>query len=126
MRFLKYILLLLVGQVAISQNTVTSEGALNKYLKTNGVLVIEFWAEWNDKNSCSFLKDLEDCNIVRADIGICTALQEKYNIEVLPTLVVINNSQEVCRFTGNLLFQLNVNKKQVQEKIDSIIISKFE
>ena len=126
MRFLKYILLLLVGQVAISQNTVTSEGALNKYLKANGVLVIEFWAEWNNKNSCSFLKDLEDCNIVRADIGICTALQEKYNIEVLPTLVVINNSQEVCRFTGNLLFQLNVNKKQVQEKIDSIIISKFE
>ena len=126
MRFLKYILLLLVGQVAISQNTVTSEGALNKYLKTNGVLVIEFWAERNDKNSCSFIQDLEDCNIVRADIGICTALQEKYNIEVLPTLVVINNSQEVCRFTGNLLFQLNVKKKEVQAKIDSIIISKFE
>ena len=126
MRFLKYILLLLVGQVAISQNTITSEGALNKYLKTNGILVIEFWAKWNDKNSCSFLKDLEDCNTVRADIGISTTLQEKYNIEVLPTLVVINNSQEVCRFTGNLLFQLNVNKKQVQEKIDSIIISKFE
>lgn len=126
MRFLKYILLLLVGQVAISQNTVTSEGALNKYLKTNGILVIEFWAAWNDKNSCSFLKDLEDCNIVRADIGICTALQEKYNIEVLPTLVVINNSVEICRFQGDLLFRLNVNKKQVQAKIDSIIISKFE
>jgi hypothetical protein len=126
MRFLKYILLLLVGQVAISQNTVTSEGALNKYLKANGVLVIEFWAKWNDKNSCSFLKDLEDCNTVKADIGICTALQDKYNIEVLPTLVVINNSNEVCRFTGNLLFQLNVEKNEVQAKIDSIIISKFK
>ena len=126
MRFLKYILLLLVGQVAISQNTVTSEGALNKYLKTNGVLVIEFWAEWNDKNSCSFIQDLEDCNIVKADIGICTALQDKYNIEVLPTLVVINNGVEICRFTGDLLFRLNVEKKEVQAKIDSIIISKFE
>ena len=126
MRFLKYILLLLVGQVAISQNTVTSEGALNKYLKANGVLVIEFWAKWNDKNSCSFLKDLEDCNTVKADIGICTALQDKHNIEVLPTLVVFNNSQEICRFTGNLLFQLNVEKNEVQAKIDSIIISKFE
>ena len=126
MRFLKYILLLLVGQVAISQNTITSEGALNKYLKTNGVLVIEFWAEWNDKNSCSFIQDLEDCNIVKADIGICTALQDKYNIEVLPTLVVINNGVEICRFTGDLLFRLNVEKKEVQAKIDSIIISKFE
>ena len=126
MRFLKYILLLLVGHLAISQNTVTSEGALNKYLKTNGILVIEFWADWNDKNSCSFLKDLEDCNTVKADIGICTTLQEKYNVEVLPTLVVFNNSEEICRFTGNLLFKLNVNKKEVQAKIDSIIISKFE
>ena len=90
MKFLKYILLLLVGQT-IAQTTVTTESALNKYTKTNGIVVIEFWAKWNDKNSCSFLKDLEDCNTVKADIGICTALQEKYNIEVLPTLVVINN-----------------------------------
>jgi hypothetical protein len=125
MRFLKYILLLLVGQT-IAQTTVTTQNALSKYTDSKGVVVIEFWAEWNNKNSCSFLKDLEDCNTVKADIGICTALQEKYNIEVLPTLVVINNSQEVCRFTGNLLFQLNVKKKEVQAKIDSIIISKFE
>jgi len=125
MRFLKYILLLLVGQT-IAQTTVTTQNALSKYTDSKGVVVIEFWAKWNDKNSCSFLKDLEDCNTVKADIGICTALQEKYNIEVLPTLVVINNSQEVCRFTGNLLFQLNVKKKEVQAKIDSIIISKFE
>tara|TARA_R100001443_G_scaffold60700_1_gene71027 strand:+ start:390 stop:767 length:378 start_codon:yes stop_codon:yes gene_type:complete len=125
MKFLKYILLLLVGQ-SIAQTTVITESALNKHIKTNGIVVIEFWAKWNDKNSCSFLKDLEDCNTVKADIGICTTLQEKYNIDVLPTLVVINNSQEVCRFTGNLLFQLNVKKKEVQAKIDSIIISKFE
>lgn len=116
---------MLVGQT-IAQTTVTTQNALSKYTDSKGVVVIEFWAEWNDKNSCSFLKDLEDCNTVKADIGICTALQEKYNIEVLPTLVVINNSQEVCRFTGNLLFQLNVKKKEVQAKIDSIIISKFE
>jgi len=125
MRFLKYILLLLVGQT-IAQTTITTQNALSKYTDSKGVVVIEFWAKWNDKNSCSFLKDLEDCNTVKADIGICTALQEKYNIDVLPTLVVINNSQEVCRFTGNLLFQLNVKKKEVQAKIDSIIISKFE
>jgi hypothetical protein len=125
MRFLKYILLLLVGQT-IAQTTISTQNALSKYTDSKGVVVIEFWAKWNEKNSCSFLKDLEDCNIVRADIGIGTTLQEKYNIEVLPTLVVINNSQEICRFTGNLLFQLNVKKKEVQAKIDSIIISKFE
>lgn len=125
MKFLKYILLLLVGQT-IAQTTVTTESALNKHTKINGIVVVEFWAKWNDKNACSFLKDLEDCNTVRADIGIGTTLQEKYDIEVLPTLVVINNGVEITRFTGNILFQLNVKKQEVQAKIDSIIISKFE
>ena len=126
MRFLNYILLLLVGHIAISQNTITTEKGLNNFLKTNGIIVVEFWADWNNHNSCKYLKDLEDCNIVRADIGICTALQDKHKVEVLPTLVVFNNSEEVCRFTGNLLFKLNVDKNKVQAKIDSIIISKFE
>ena len=125
MKFLKYILLLLVGQT-IAQTTVTTESALNKHTKINGIVVVEFWAKWNDKNACSFLKDLEDCNTVRADIGIGTTLQEKYDIEFLPTLVVINNGVEISRFTGNILFQLNVKKQEVQAKIDSIIISKFE
>ena len=125
MKFLKYILLLLVGQT-IAQTTVTTESALNKHTKINGIVVVEFCAKCNDKNACSFLKDLEDCNTVRADIGIGTTLQEKYDIEVLPTLVVINNGVEISRFTGNILFQLNVKKQEVQAKIDSIIISKFE
>jgi thioredoxin-like negative regulator of GroEL len=116
MRFLKYILLLLVGQVAISQNTITSEGAL----------VVEFYADWNKHNSCKYLNELKECKTLIIDIDKQKDLQEKYNIEVLPTLIVFNNSQEVCRFTGNLLFQLNVKKKEVQAKIDSIIISKFE
>ena len=115
----------MVGQT-IAQTTVTTESALNKHTKINGIVVVEFWAKWNDKNACSFLKDLEDCNTVRADIGIGTTLQEKYDIEVLPTLVVINNGVEISRFTGNILFQLNVKKQEVQAKIDSIIISKFE
>ena len=115
----------MLGGFCFAQNTVTSEKALNKYF-SSGVLVIEFWADWNNKNSCSFLKDLEDCNTVIADIGISTTLQEKYDIKVLPTLVVINNGVEISRFTGNILFQLNVKKQEVQAKIDSIIISKFE
>ena len=126
MKFLKYILLLLVGHVATSQNIVTTEGALNKYLNTNDVIVVEFWAEWNNHNECKFLKDLEECNIVKADIVASKALADKYNIEVLPTLVIFHNNEEIIRFKGNLLFQLGVKKKEVQTKVDSIIISKFQ
>tara|TARA_R110002020_G_scaffold119205_8_gene272103 strand:+ start:3806 stop:4159 length:354 start_codon:yes stop_codon:yes gene_type:complete len=117
---------MLVGHVATSQNIVTSEGALNKYLNTNDVIVVEFWAEWNKHNECEFLKDLEECNTVKADIVASKALADKYNIEVLPTLVIFHNNEEITRFNGNLLFKLGVKKKEVQTKVDSIIISKFQ
>jgi thioredoxin-like negative regulator of GroEL len=116
MRFLKYILLLLAGGYCFGQ----------EIGKSNGILVVEFYADWNKHNSCKYLNELKECKTLIIDIDKQKDLQEKYNIEVLPTLIVFNNSQEVCRFTGNLLFQLNVKKKEVQAKIDSIIISKFE
>ena len=126
MRILKYILLLLAGQFAVSQNVITTVSDLKKEINTNVVIVVEFWAEWNKHNECKFLKDLEQCNIVKADIVASKALADNYDVDVLPTLVIFHNNEEVTRFKGDLLFRLNVKKKEVQEKVDSIIISKFQ
>ena len=114
MKFLKYILLL-VGGYCFGQE-------IGKY---NGILVVEFYADWNKHNSCKYLNELKECKTLIIDIEKKKDLQEKYNIEVLPTLIVFNNAKEVCRFKGNLLFQLTTKKSEIQTKIDSIIISKF-
>ena len=66
-----------------------------------------------------------DGSQLSVDIDKEKDLKEKYNIKVLPTIIVFNNAKEVCRFKGNLLFQLTTKKKEVQTKIDSIIINKF-
>ena len=115
MKFLKYIVLLLVSGYCFSQ----------EIRESNGILVVEFYADWNKHNSCKYLEQLKECKTLKVNIDKKKDLQEKYNIEVLPTLILFNNSVEICRFKGNLLFQLNVEKKEVQAKIDSIIISKF-
>ena len=125
MRYLLYILLLVGGSFATSQDLMT-EKEFNSAIKKNGVVVIEFWAEWNAKNECEFLKDLEGCNTGKVSIESSTTLADKYEIKVLPTIVIINNSEEVCRFKGNLLFKLDVKKKEIQAIVDSIIISKFQ
>ena len=114
MKFLKYILLL-VGGYCFGQ----------EIGKSNGILVVEFYADWNKHNSCKYLNELKECKTLIIDIEKKKDLQEKYNIEVLPTLIVFNNAKEVCRFKGNLLFQLTTKKSEIQTKIDSIIISKF-
>ena len=48
-----------------------------------------------------------------------------YKIKVLPTIIVFNKTEEIKRFKGNLMFQLDVEKQEIQAVIDSIIISKF-
>tara|TARA_R100000963_G_C4596591_1_gene71771 strand:+ start:42 stop:416 length:375 start_codon:yes stop_codon:yes gene_type:complete len=124
MKFLKYILLLLAVQ--INAQSFVNEKEFDSYIKKSGVFVVEFWAEWNKKNECKYLKDLEECNIKRVCIVSSKALAQRFKVDVLPTIVIINNEQEVFRIKGNLLFKLETEQKEVQAKIDSIIISKFE
>ena len=123
MRFLKYILLLLAIQ--LQAQSFINEKEFDNYIKKNDVFVIEFWAEWNKKNQCNFLKDLKQCNTNRVCIISNEKLKERFEVDVLPTIILIHKGQEVCRFNGNLLFQLTTKKSEVQTKIDSIIISKF-
>lgn len=123
MRFLKYILVLLAIQLQ-AQSFINEKG-FDNHIKKNDVFVVEFWAEWNNKNSCNFLKDLKQCVTNRVCIVENKKLKERFNVDVLPTLILIHKGQEVCRFNGNLLFQLTTKKSEVQTKIDSIVINKF-
>jgi len=52
-------------------------------------------------------------------------LAESYKIKVLPTIIVFNKTEEIKRYKGNLLFKLDVEKKEIQSVVDSLIISKF-
>jgi thioredoxin-like negative regulator of GroEL len=93
--------------------------------QSNVPIVIEFWADWNDSNKCHFLSSLKDCRTYRICIKDNPGLAESYKIKVLPTIIVFNKTEEIKRFKGNLMFQLDVEKKEIQAVIDSITISKF-
>ena len=123
MRFLKYILLLLAIQ--LQAQSFINEKEFDNYIKKNDVFVVEFWAEWNKENQCNFLNDLKDCNANRVCIISNEKLKDRFQIDVLPTIILIHNQIEIFRWKGNLLFQLTTKKNDVQSKVDSIIISKF-
>ena len=89
------------------------------------VSVIHFNSEWNADNSFD-ISVLKDCDIDSVVICHDPELQEKHKIKSVPTIIVFDEKQEVARFEGNIMMQLEATKKDIQDEIKKIYLAKFE
>ena len=110
--------------MGLAQETLTASNFNDKIAKD--VVAVEFWAEWNKANQFNELVKLKDTNVYRVDIMHCSDLQTKYNIVAIPTVVLFDNGVEKERFNANIMFQLEADKKVIQNSIDTIILNKFQ
>ena len=53
-------------------------------------------------------------------------LQAEYNITAIPTVIIFDNGVEKERFKPNIMFQLEADKKIIQNSVDTIILNKFQ
>ena len=122
-----YILMMIfmfICGTAISQDFVTTDNFKNKIAKD--VVVIEFWAEWNQTNQFNELNKLKGCNVYRIDIMSYMDVQMNYNVTAIPTVIVFDNGVEKERFNPNVMFKLDADKKTVQHSVDTITLNKFQ
>ena len=90
------------------------------------VVAVEFWADWNKANQFAELNKLKECESYRLDIMANSDIQTKYNITAIPTIVIFDNGVEKVRFGANIMFQLEADKKTIQNSVDTIILNKFQ
>ena len=50
---------------------------------------------------------------------------KKYKIVVVPTILILDDGEEVARFQANIMMTMEATREEVQESIDEIIMSKF-
>lgn len=112
MKRLLTILLLGIPLFSLSQNI------------TEGMVIVEFNASFSN-TSCTYLEELTDVEIFKIDIFETQSAQAEYKIAVVPTLIIFKEGEEMERFQANIMMQLEATKKEVQEKIDEIIMSDF-
>ena len=90
------------------------------------VVAVEFWADWNAANQFNDLAKLKECNVYRVDIMANADTQAKYDVSAIPTVIIFDNGIEKVRFNPNIMFQLDADKKTVQNSVDTIVLSKFQ
>ena len=92
-----------------------------------GVVVVEFWAGWNEANKVTLLDEWEtfDAKVYRINIESYPKIQNDNKVVVLPTIIFYDDGEEVERLQGNMKFQLETSIKELDDIIEEILGSKF-
>ena len=88
------------------------------------VCVVQFNAGWNSSNDVEWVGNLKDCEVQYIDIAANADAQSKYEIVVVPTIIVFNG-KEVKRFQADISFAMKATKKEVQAVVDEILMDQF-
>ena len=85
---------------------VNEENFDEEVLKSNKKVLVDFYATWC--GPCKMLhpileeiaKEENDLKVIQIDVDQCEELAIKYNIRAMPTLVVLENGNEINRIVG--------------------------
>ena len=93
---------------------------------TAQIQVSQFNAGWNSANAVSWVQKLTDCNTISyVDISKQADLAKKHKIAVIPTIIIFKDNEEVARFQADLSFKMIATREEVQEEIDTQLMSDF-
>ena len=82
--------------------------------------IVHFNAGWNSANDVEWIGELENAKIKSCDIATDTKAQSKYEIVVVPTIIIFNEGEEVKRYQEDISFTMKATLEEVQEKLNEI------
>ena len=115
MKLLKLLLIILMPVIGYSQTLKIGDG----------VQVVHFNAGWNSAADVKWVSDLENCKIKKCDIATDTKAKDKYEIVVVPTIIVFKDGEEVKRFQADISFSMKATIEDVQEVVDDSNMDSF-
>ena len=93
-----------------------------------GLVVVEFWAGWNEMNKVVLLDEWDNFEVSRVNrlnIELYPKIQTEQEIVVLPTIIFYLDGEEAGRLQGNMKFQLETTKKELDKMVEELNNSKF-
>tara|TARA_R110002153_G_scaffold79639_1_gene203172 strand:- start:117 stop:497 length:381 start_codon:yes stop_codon:yes gene_type:complete len=113
--YLLLLLLMLISSTTSGQNP----------CENDELCVVQFNAGFNEANGVTWVGDLDECETSFIDIMKDSKAAAKYKIVVVPTILIFNGGEEVSRYQANIMMVMESTQKEVQGKIDEIIMEDF-
>ena len=91
------------------------------------IVVVEFWATWNEGNKVTLLEEWEnfDVKIYRINIELYPGIQSDNDVVILPTIIFYDDGEEAERLQGDMSFTLETTIEELDEIVEEILGSKF-
>lgn len=84
------------------------------------IVVIEFWAKFNEANAFADWNKLEGVKYYRVDIGAAPAAKKEYRVRMAPTILIFKNGSVEESFKAGLDLLLPTDLNEIQESINEI------
>ncbi len=88
-----------------------------------GVVVIEYYAGWNEANIVKVLDEwdnFEVSRVFRLDVEKYDKIMTSQKVVVLPTIIFYLDGEEAARLQGNMKFQLETTIKELDRMVEDI------
>ena len=126
------IVYLLMGLSVFSQTLITDENFEQvikgrSAFKDDGtsIVIIEFWASFNDANAFQEWDQLEGVKYYRCDIAKSPKAKKNHKVKTIPHIIIFKDGEEVARFQADLSFKMVATREEVQEEINDQLMSDF-
>tara|TARA_E500000331_G_C16840090_1_gene533141 strand:- start:161 stop:571 length:411 start_codon:yes stop_codon:yes gene_type:complete len=136
---MKYLILILIPFISLSQSEVPDEYWLDDSNFENIIhasdafdddqqetILVEFWAEFNEENCFAEWSEIENAKYYRVNIADAPQAKKKYKVRMAPTLIIFKGGIKEVMFKAGLDLVLPADLKEIQESINEVnTASKF-
>ena len=127
MRKLILILMLVLPLTSFSQNWV-DDSSLDEILNTkdafgddeSSIVVVEFWAKFNEANAFPDWDKLQGVQYYRVDIAKAPKAKKEYRIRMAPTIIIFKDGVNEESFKAGLDLECPVDLSELQDTIQEV------
>ena len=121
------ILLLCLPTVSFTQEFIDDTNFDNKISQQNAfgddesiIVVVEFWAKFNEINAFQDLNKVEGVKYYRVDLAKAPKAKKEYRVRMAPTLIIFKDGINEESFKAGLDLECPVTLEELQEAIEEV------